>query len=566
MLYSRLFPRTLRQVPKEIASTGHRFLVQAGFIRSLSSGLFTFTSLGVRVLERIKSVMREEMDALGGQEVLTPLVNPIDIWRETGRDEMLGMDMVRFRDRAGRMHVLAPTSEEAVTDLVRHGLRSYRDLPLFFYQFQTKYRDEKKTRCGLVRTREFVMQDGYSYHRSFADLNNFFPRISAAYGRIFQRLGVPYVLAEAGVGYMAGDRSYEFLLPCECGDDHLMQCDSCGYSANVDVARGVKEPLQEAPLPMESVPVGDATSMVDVCERDGIERNRFVKAMLFQTTRNLVMAVVRGDHEVSPEKLTRVLEEPVLGPATKHQIKRLRVPIGFLSPVSGTATLPSDLTIVVDDTFSQSSNLVAGGNDGDEYFVNVNFGRDFDAPVMADIARVPENSLCIHCSGGRLRQVRAMELGNIFRLGDYYSKRMGLRLAEDDNTTEYVQMGSYGIGLGRVMAAVVEANHDDRGIIWPPTIAPYDAYLMSIGSSRSTSDAVHSLHEELGDRVLFDDRHESISYKLKDADLLGLPYRIIVGRDSLSREMVEVHDRRTGETWEIPRDNLSAHIGHRGDV
>lgn len=557
MVYSRLFGQTIRHVPREVRATSYRLLVQGGFVRSLGQGLFSFTPLGMRVIKNIKLVVREEMEGIGAQEVLTPLVNPREIWEASGRDQLIEEPMVRFQDRKGHRLVLAPTHEEAMVELVRQGIRSYRDLPVILYQIQSKFRDESRVRCGLVRTREFLMKDAYSFHRTFTDLNSFFPRMFATYRRIFQRCHVPVVPAQAGVGYMGGDRSYEFLMPCECGDDYLIQCDSCGYSANGDVAVGDCAVPREEPLPMETIsspPDESIRSLNALRQSRSIPRARMVKAMVYRGSESVIMAVVRGDHEVSKEKLTQVVGEPIMGRAGDDILKRAGISGPWLSPIG----LPESagVRVVVDEVVAGAANLFAGTNQPGQGCINAGYGRDFSADRVADIIRVPEGVGCRHCSDGKLRRVRAMELGNVFRLGTYYTKAMNLFVDDEHGRRVFPHMGSYGIGIGRLMAAVVEANHDDRGIIWPPELAPFSVYLMSIGKALSVRKVADELYRELGAYVLYDDRYESISHKLKDADLLGIPVRVVVSRESVSEGVVEVARRTGAEPLTVPIKDL----------
>jgi prolyl-tRNA synthetase len=563
MRYSRLFTKTIRQVPKDIRSPSHRLLVQGGYVRPLGQGLFSFTPLGMRVIRNLQQIMREELEELGGQEVLTPLANPRDIWESSGRDSLIEQDMVRFTDRGGRRLVLAPTHEEAMVELVRDGIRSYRDLPVLLYQFQTKFRDEARIRCGLVRSREFIMNDAYSFHRTFTDLNGFFPRMFAAYHRIFERCSVPVTAAQAGVGYMGGDRSYEFLMPSECGDDYLIYCDGCGYAASGDVAVGDCETVQETPVPMEPVRALEESgigSMNALRQELEIPRSRMLKAMLYRTVDKAVMAIVRGDHEVSEEKLTQVIHRPILGRADEDTLRELGIAGPWLSPLDIPEHALASLLVVIDDVAAASTNMFAGSNEPGLCYRNVNFGRDFEAKHVADIIRIPESSGCCHCDDGVLRRTRAMELGNVFRLGTYYTEAMNLVVRDDHGRLVYPHMGSYGIGLGRLMAAIVDINHDDRGIIWPAEVAPFSVYLMAIGKSASVRRSAEEIYETIRPVTLFDDRFESISHKLKDADLLGIPIRVIVSRESITDGVVEVALRTGEEPQKVPLAELKATI------
>ncbi len=560
MRYSDLFIKTLREVPGQVRSPSYRLLIQGGFIRPCGKGLFSYTPLGLRVIRNLQDIIREEMELLGGQEVLLPLVSPREVWSSSGRDAIIDRDMVRFRDRNGKELVLSPTHEEAMVELMRFGARSYRDLPKFLYQFQTKFRDEAKTRCGLVRAREFIMKDAYSFHRSFADLNGFFPKVFASYAEIFKRCGLKTVAAEAGVGYMGGQRSYEFLMPSECGDDYLISCDSCSYAANEDVAIGQKESHQEPLQPMHQVDAGNRKSLTAVKQMLGILPSRMLKAMLYRTQDDYVMAVVRGDQAVSEEKLSAVVGNAIIGPASPTDLEELKLPGPWLSPIGLSEPARRSITVVVDDACAESSNLLAARNVAGAVYNDVNFGRDFEGDYIADISHIPEGSTCRHCGEGTLKRTRAMELGNIFRLGNHYTRKLDYWVREEDGRKTFPHMGSYGIGLGRLMAAIVDAHHDERGITWPASVAPFFVYLMSIGKSLSVRDVAREIYEELGESVLYDDRRESIGHKLKDCDLLGIPIRIIVSRDAVEDGYVEVAVRKNGETHRVHRSELLSTI------
>ena len=551
--YTRLFTRTIRDIPSEVRSRSYQFLLRAGYVRSLGSGLYSYLPLGWRVVQRIQEIIEEELAPLGAQQIHVPLVNPYELWKKSRRSLLVNEDMIRFSDRFGRELVLAPTHEEAVVELVRSSLSSYRELPVFVYQFQTKFRDEERVRFGLVRTREFIMKDAYSFHVSFSDLNNFLPKVFNAYERIFRRCGVEVVAAEAGVGYMGGDKSYEFLMPWPAGDDSVIVCKYCGYRANTEVAVAAKEPTPGRPLPMERVETPGARTMERLAAFLGKPKPSLTKSMVYAGLTSLVMAVVRGDQEVSLEKLGRLAGEPILRLARRDEMEAVGLTPGYTSPIGfdrELMALDAGIKIFVDETVADSANLVYGANEEGYHFLNGNFGRDYDADKVGDITRVVSGATCFHC-GSRLSQLRAMELGNIFRLGDYYTRRMDFSVQVERGGRVYPQMGSYGIGVGRLLAAIVEANCDDEGICWPHGLSPYDGYLMSIGNSPKVKAAVEAIYRELSDRLLFDDRHESIGRKFKDAALLGIPYRIVVSAECLQEDKVEVYCRRTGETREV---------------
>ena len=551
MRYSRLLAKTLREVPQDIKSPSHMLLLRGGFIRPLAQGLFSFPPLGLRVLRNIEGIIREEMEALGGQEMSVPFVNPLEIWKKSGRDLLVNDDMVRFRDRAGKELVIAPTHEEAAVEMVRSCLNSYRDLPVFVFQFQLKYRDEEKPRYGLMRTKEFVMKDGYSFHRSYSDLNNFFPKMFAAYMRIFNRCGIFVHAAEAGVGYMGGERAYEFLMPYEFGEDSVILCEACGYTANRHVASGAKEYASGSLRDIERLDTPNCAAIDALSKFLNRPKAEFAKSMMYRTPKGYALAVVRGDYEVSTEKLGRRLQAPVLGLATSEELERLGFVSGYLSPVGLDPSVP----VVVDDVVANSPNLIYGGNEPGIHLANVNYGRDYESALLGDISLIKEENTCFHC-GGKLKEIKAVELGNIFKLGDFYSRSMDLYFQEESGAKVYPHMGSYGIGLGRFLAAIVENHRDENGIKWPYAIAPYKVFLMAIGKAQTVKKVTEDIYGSLGDRVLYDDRPDSPGVKFKDADILGIPLRVVVSTQGLQDGVVELRERSTGLTLKIAKEKL----------
>ncbi len=564
MRYSRLFGKTLRQVPHRVNSPSYRLLLRGSFLRPLGQGLFSWLPLGQRVIANLQTIIREEMNKLGGQEVLLPLVNPHEIWRRSGRDRLIKRDMIQFIDRNGKRLVLAPTHEEAMVELLRSTVSSYRELPTFLYQFQSKFRDEERTRCGPVRSKEFLMKDAYSFHRTFVELNNFFPRVFGAYQRIFERCAVPVMAAEAGVGYMGGERSFEFLFESQCGDDKVVVCPECGYTANNEVAVGSHKSVISAPREMQRVHTPGCTSMARLAACLELPRTHLGKTMAYATAEGLVMALVRADHQVSVEKLGQVLHDSVLRKATPEQLDSAALVTGYFSPLGLNAAerRRRGIRVVVDEAAADTPNLVLGANEQEYHYRNANFGRDFDADIVADIARIDSGSACLHC-GNPLQERLAMELGHIFRLGDFYTRAMDYHLSGERGERIYPHMGSYGIGIGRLIAAVVEHNSDDRGIIWPAELAPYQFYILSIGKSARVRAIVEEVYRKLSPLALLDDRYESISTKFKDADLLGIPMRIVISLRSVQNGELEVLDRRTRKIIRMPLDEVR-HLGGGG--
>jgi prolyl-tRNA synthetase len=542
MRYSNLFGKTRREDPREIRWPSYSLLYKGGFVRQMGQGLFSILPLGMRVIRNLEAVITEEMDKLGGQEMYASLVTPADIWRKSGRYDWMGGELIRFQDRHGRELVLSPTHEEAFVELVRSSLSSYRDLPILLYQFQIKFRDEEKARFGLVRTKEIYMYDGYSFHRSYNELNNFFPRMFAAFSRIFDRCYINTRTAEAAVGFIGGEKSYEFLMPSKRGAHEIIVCEQCRYCASRDIAVGGKEYLEGEQQEMVKVATPGCTGIDDLAAFLELPHQRLAKTVVYSTPRGLVMAVARGDYEVAEEKLAKFLGCPLLKKAGDEELLEAGLIPGYLSPVGR----DEQLRVVVDDSVARSANLVLGANEEGYHLLNANFGRDYVSQEVTDISLTRQEKTCLLC-GGRLAAIKAIEVGHIFKLGDYYSRSMNLQFQEERGNMAFPHMGCYGIGLGRLMDAVVQANHDEEGIIWPPHISPYKAFLMSIGKSLAVKKEAKLLHEELGDAVLYDDRPESPGVKFKDADLLGFPVRVVVSAKHLSEGRVELRERRSGK-------------------
>ncbi|MDC7234468.1 MAG: proline--tRNA ligase [Spirochaetales bacterium] len=560
MKYSRLIGKTSRagSIPQQsnVTLEGYSLLLRAGFVHVLGQGLISYLPMGKRVMEKLKALIAEEMDALEGEEFLAPLVNPVAIWNKSGRSRMKDNPLVTFKDKKGRTLVLSPTHEEAAVEMIRSVVSSYKDFPLFIYQFQSKFRDEARTRLGLVRVKEFVMKDGYSFHRGPVDLNNFFPRMFNAYQRIFDKCSVPVIPAESGVGIMGGSKAYEFLYPHEQGRDFVMKCPSCGYRANRSVAVGVKSSQPEIPRGLARVETSDCSDLDCLSRQLDLPLSKMIKPRVYESEKGPVMAVVRGDYDVSLDKLNAVLGFAVGKPAGDETLKAYNLIPGYMSPVS----LPDGVRVIVDDAVVNTPNLVMGVNQEGYHYINANFGRDFDIPPSADIAQLNKGDLCLDC-GRPLESVKAIELGNIFKLDDYYTRRMDFSFEDDKGRKIYPYMGAYGMGLGRLMACIAESNRDEKGLIWPKALAPYTYYIMGIGRSPRIRQAVDELARELGEKdVIVDDRTESIGVKFRDADILGIPLRIVVGRRFLENNELELKDRKTGDKWFIPRDSLSEEL------
>lgn len=543
---------TLKEVPKDAELASHKLLLRAGLIRPLAAGIYTYLPLGWRVLRKIEGIIREEMDAIGGQELHLPIVHPAELWALSGRLEEFGPLLARFHDRAGRAMVLGPTHEEVITDLVRQEVRSYRQLPLMLYQIQTKFRDEPRSRGGLLRVREFTMKDGYSFHESFEDLDEYYPIIYQAYSNIFRRCGLRPLAVEADPGLMGGTGSHEFMLPNDWGEDRLVQCGKCSYAANLDSAQAQKDCHDGAEeLVVEEVSTPGCYTIEAVANYLHVPRRKTAKAVFYSAADELVFAVIRGDLEVNEAKLARALGGAQLHPATEQEIVEVGAVPGYASPIG----LENEkLKVIVDDSITITKNLVAGANREGYHLKNVNFPRDFPPVKVADIALVRDGDGCPRC-GGVLRVRRGIELGHIFKLGTRYSEALGASFLDRDNQERPFVMGCYGIGTGRLMAAVIEAHHDERGISWPVSIAPFQVILLVLNADeRAQAELGELLYEKLGEEfeLLYDDRMESAGVKFNDADLIGIPLQLIVGPRGMEEKKIEIKRRRDGKRHAVP--------------
>lgn len=553
MKYSMLFGKSYKFPSSRKKDKAWALLVQGGYFRTLGQGLYSFLPLGMRVYNRLKKLIREEMNPLGGEEVLVPIVNPYELWKSSGRAEIMDKEMLRFEDRTGKSFVLSPTHEEAFVELVRTAFYSYKDLPIFLYQFQTKYRDEERPRASLLRSKEFIMNDGYSFHKSYADLNNFFPRIHAAYNHIFSLCNLDIISAESAVGFMGGSKAYEFLTPSEHGKDIVISCPECAYSAKKKLAVGVKEYFQDNIIFMTKIATPGAINMEKLAAFFELPKRKLAKCVVFKDQKRLVMAVVRGDYEVSLHKLSEILGRNITKKATREEVEEIGLVPGYFSPIDLSDNI--DIQIVVDDTIANTPNLVFGGNEEGHSYLNANFGVDFSCESVFDITEVKANDLCFQC-GSPLEEIRCLEVGNIFKLDDYYTKKMNLTFQDDDGHIKHPFMGSYGIGMGRLIQAVVDKNRDDKGIVWPWLLAPFKVYLISIGKSKLVHDLTLKVIDIFGKAVLYDDRDESVGVKFRDAELLGIPIRIVVSKRYIEDGKVEFCTRKDREKWLVDQDEI----------
>lgn len=531
---------------------GHALLLQGGYMRPAGQGLSTYLPLGIRVINNINKIIREEMEALGGQEVRLPLTTPFSLYEKTGRDSVLSREMVTFTDRSGHQLALAPSHIEPMVEMVRLSSNSWRDFPRFLYQFQRKYRDEVRLGSGLIRGQEFLMKDAYSFHLNFTDLNNFFPKVFQAYMKIFARCHVPVVPAESAVGSLSGYKAYEFQYLHPLGKDTILTCPSCDYTANQDVALGYKSYASEPPRSLERVETPECENSQKVADFLDVPLRKVIKTLVYKTRDSFIMAVIRADYEISIEKFARLIRVPVIRLASPAELMDLGFPVGYLTPIG---VRKVGFPVVVDETVVKSDNLVTGTNQEGSHYINANFGRDFEGDLVGDFVRLKEDDRCFQC-GKPFEGKTAIELGNIFKLGDYYTRTMGFSYRDEGGSKLYPNMGSYGIGIGRLLTCIVEANHDKKGIIWPKHLAPYSFFIMGIGRSLKVREITQDLHDKMGDLALLDDRSESPGIKFRDFELLGIPYRIVVSYNSLEEGGAEFKERATGKTWIVPIDKI----------
>ena len=547
MKASRLFWPTLRKASQEAEMKSHQLLLRGAFIRKLTSGVYSFLPLGQRVLHKVKAIAREEMDRVGGQEVLLPALQPRDIWEQTGRwnDEDSGLVKMKLKDREGREFCLGPTHEEVITLLVGGEAHSYKDFPLLLYQIQTKFRDEPRPRGGLLRTKEFIMKDMYSLHATDDDLDDTFQALYGAYERILERCGLPFRVVEAEGGAIGGSETREFMVPAQAGEDVLVECPACAYAENRESARRGRNPRPGAEelLPLQEVSTPAATTIEQVSSLLQVPPDGMVKTLIFRAGDEFVAALVRGDKPLHERKLARHLGVEELEMVDGEAIERLTGgPMGFSGPVGLEGT-----RIVADYDLEQMSNFVVGSNREDAHLINANLGRDFEVEGFADLRNAEAGDPCPACGDGLLTMQNCIEVGHIFKLGRRYSAALGAFFQDEHSRQLPITMGCYGLGVTRLLSAVVEEHNDDQGICWPLSLAPFEAVVLQLDmSSARQSEAGQSVYrglKEAGAEVLFDDRPERAGVKFHDAELVGIPLQVIVGRVTEREGKVEVAER-----------------------
>ena len=573
MRWTRTLIPTLKEDPADAEVVSHKLLVRAGMIRQLSRGIYDYLPLALRSLKKIETIVREEMDRAGAQELLLPIASPAELWQESGRWDVYGKELVRFKDRHERDFCLGPTHEEVITDLVRRVVRSYRELPFNLYQIQTKFRDEVRPRFGLMRGREFIMKDAYSFHPTVEDCRREYQNMFDTYRRIFMRMGLKFRPVEADTGAIGGSLSHEFQVLAESGEDAIASCDRCDYAANVQKAE-VKarshsgRDIKETTAVHRKVATPGKKTVAEVSEFLGLPPERFVKTMVYKADGELVAVLVRGDHEINEVKLKDALRAEEVALASEAEVERAtRVSPGFLGPIG------LKLRTIADRAIQGMRGAVTGGNEADAHFVDVDQEREFTPSAFVDLRTAAADDPCPRCDEGKLEIHRGIEVGQVFYLGTKYSSKMGATYLDPEGREQPIEMGCYGIGVSRLLAAAIEQNHDANGIIWPSAIAPFEVLLLPINYlDERIRAAADRLYEELRARgvdVLLDDRDERPGVKFKDADLIGIPLRITLGAKGLDKGCVEMRRRRDGSVEEIPidqaadkiRDTIAAGLG-----
>jgi len=561
MRSSRLLAPTLRDDPADAEVVSHRLLVRAGMIRQVARGIYDLLPLGLRAVRRVERIVREEMDRTGAQELLMPAVIPGELWQESGRWEQYGRELLRMKDRYDRDFCFGPTHEEVVTDLVRREIRSYRDLPKTLYQIQVKFRDELRPRFGLMRGREFLMKDAYSFHVDATDAQREYAAMFETYTRIFERCGLAFRAVEAGSGAIGGSQTHEFQVLAASGEDAIVSCARCGYAANVEKAATRPLPVPDLPGgPLERVATPGRRTVDEVSAFLGVPPERFVKTLIYQTPGGAAVAVlVRGDHEASETKIQAALGGDLVRLADEETVVRITgAPVGFAGPVG------RDLTILCDHSLRGIRGAVTGANRADEHLVGVDQQRDFPAVRFADLRQARGGDPCPRCEDGHFVEHRGIEVGQVFYLGTKYSEAMGARFLGPDGRERPIEMGCYGIGITRTVAAAIEQHHDAAGIVWPAPLAPYGALVVPVNVGdprlRETAERVAAACEAAGVDTLLDDRDERPGVKFKDADLLGFPVRVTVGPRGLERGCVEIKPRAERDGVEVPVSEAASRV------
>ena len=549
MRFSKLYCPTLKEVPREAEVMSHKLMLRSGLIRKVSSGIYAYLPLGLKIIRKLETIIREELTKIGALEVNLPMVCPSDLWEATGRWDKYGKELCRLTDRHDNQFCLGPTHEEVITNLVGQELRSYKQLPLSLYQIQTKFRDEIRPRFGLMRGREFVMKDAYSFHASEEDLDQTYTDFSNAYEAIFKRCGLSYRIVEADNGSIGGSSSAEFMVTAETGEDVIFTCDSCDYAANLEAAEVVAEEKETTPSTqaLTLIDTPGTKTIAEVASFLKKPESETLKTMIYQTEEAVIMVLVRGDHDVNEHKLQSALGVESLEKASEAALAEIGAISGFAGPVG----LKKEVQIVADKAINSQSDWVIGANQTDKHFEHAAPGRDFNIERTIDCRSAQAGEACPRCGTGKLTHQRGIEVGHIFKLGETYANALNATYLDENGKQKVATMGCYGVGVGRTIASAIEQSHDEKGIVWPKALAPFETVVIITNMKDETLvNEGTKLYTELlknGKDVLLDDRKLSAGIKFKDAELLGIPTQVVVGKNFTQEQKIEVSDRKTGE-------------------
>lgn len=565
MLASKLYAPTLREVPSDADVVSAKYMLRAGFVRKVAGGLYSFLPLAWKSLRKIEQIIREEMEVAGAQEIMMPILQPSEIWQESGRWPVYGAEMIRIRDRHNRDYCLGPTHEEMVTTLVKHEVNSYRQLPLNLYQIQSKFRDERRPRFGLMRSREFIMQDSYSFDADEAGLDIMYKTMYDAYDRIFTRCGLYFKPVEADSGAIGGSNSHEFMALADAGEADVIHCENCNYAANIEIGQpGLIKQEEETLRDLELVETPNCKTIEEVANFLDLDTKRTMKAVVYSIDDKVVLAIVRGDHEVNEIAVQHAVDgniEPEM--ASEEQLKSVGLAGGFISPVG--LHQSEHFAIVVDESVMEMYNCCGGANKVDAHYININPKRDFnvDDIIVAPIRLITADDVCPHC-GGPLKVNKGIEVGQVFKLGTKYSTALGATFLDQGGRPQPLVMGCYGIGVTRTLAACIEQSHDENGIIWPRAIAPFEVVIVPINAKdealMSTSQAIYDELKAAGVDVLLDDRKDRAGVKFKDADLIGYPLRITVSKNTMETNEVEVRIRKNCQIANVAISDVKSYV------
>ena len=562
MLATKLYAPTLREVPSDADVVSQQLMLRAGFMRKTANGLYSFLPLGWRSIKKIEAIVREEMDRASAQEIMMPILQPAEIWKESGRWNAYGAEMMRINDRHDNEFCLGPTHEEMITTLVKNEINSYRQLPVNLYQIQSKFRDERRPRYGLMRSREFIMKDAYSFDVDEAGLDESYKSMYDAYTRIFTRCGLTFRPVEADSGAIGGSGTHEFMAIAEAGEADIVYCTKCDYAANIEIGKpGIMKQDEEALQELSVVDTPNASTIEAVAEMLNLPLHKTIKAVVFSIDGKVVLAIVRGDHEVNEVAVQHAVlgsVEPEM--ATPEELEKVGLTAGFISPIGLKQT--EDFAIVVDESVMETYNVCGGANKKDAHYVNINPKRDFNVEdiIVAPIRLITKDDVCPKC-GGALEHAKGIEVGQVFKLGTKYSEALQATFLDQNGRPNPMIMGCYGIGVSRTLAAAIEQYHDENGIIWPRSIAPFEAVIVPINAKdealMSTSQTIYTALQNAGVDVLLDDRKDRAGVKFKDADLIGYPLRITVSKNTLENNEVEIQIRKSGETLPCAIDSVA---------